>query len=75
MPDENQSLSHHQLKDQTVRTDEPNLPVNRLLLGQNAASYDEIQDCLTPNLNQDRKRFRKSVENTSENARLGGFHD
>ena len=70
-PDENQSLTHH--KDQTVRTDEPNLPVKRLLIGQNTASYDEIQDCLTPNLNQDRKRFRKSVENTIDNAGLGRF--
>ena len=40
VPEENQSLSHQ--KDQTVRTDEPNLPVKRLLIGQNTASYDEI---------------------------------
>ena len=73
LPEENQSLSHQ--KDQTVRTDEPNLPVKRLLMGKNTASYDEIQDCLTPNLNMDRKRFRKSVENTSDNVGLTRFQD
>ena len=54
-----------------MRTDEPNLPVKRLLIGNNTASNEELEECLTPNLNEGRKRYRKSVENTIDN----GYHD
>lgn len=59
-----------------MRTDEPNLPVKRLLIGQNTASNEGLEDeCLTPNLNQNRKRYRKSVENTVDNGGLDRYQD
>ena len=70
--EENHSLTHP--KDHTMRTDEPNLPVKRLLIGHNTASNEGLEDeCLTPDLNQNRKRYRKSVENTADNGGLDRF--
>ena len=53
-----------------MRTDDPVLPLKRLLMERNAASVEGLEGLLAPNLNQGRKRYRKSVENTIDNGCL-----
>jgi len=65
---ENESLTHP--KDHTMRTDDPVLPLKRLLMERNATSVEGLEGLLAPNLNQGRKRYRKSVENTIDNGCL-----
>ena len=58
-----------------MRTLDPMLPLKRLLMERNAASVEGLDELLAPNLNQGRKRYRKSVENTIDNGCLERYQD
>ena len=48
-------------KDHTMRTDQPNFAQNRLEIGPQPVSNDEIDGSLTANLNLLKKRYRREA--------------
>ena len=53
-------------KEQTMRTDEPNMGANRLEIGTKTALHGADEECLTTNLNQGQKRYRKAADDSIE---------